>query len=270
MSLILCRQEPAKHPYYFEALGVHLYSAPEICYVIFNNPLLVMDGFVDEHLLEFMRDELDLGFLVMKLDKWRQSGEDLDELLFLILQECDYYTPAEVSRFRQQITAYRKMSPAEFAKAKADYLFSGKQYGKAVAEYERILELPKENGVDDIFLAKIYNNLGAACARLFLTDRAYLAYQKSFDLVKSSDVLKRIYYLSKWNPAIVLKDRFKTLITEDMIKGCEVDMRQAEEDAEHAESIRDLDGLFAKDPIKRLHGAGELVHQWKTEYRNMV
>lgn len=270
MSLILCRQEPAKHPYYFEALGVHLYSSQEICYVIYHNPLLVMDGFVDEHLTEFMRDELDLGFLALKLDKWRQSGEDLDELLFLILQECDYYTPAEVSRFRQQIAAYRKMSAAEFAKAKADYLFSSRQYGKAVAEYERLLELPKEEGVDDAFLARIYNNLGAACARLFLTDRAYQAYQKSFDLARSSDVLKRIYYLSKWNPSLVLKDRFKTMITDDMKISCEADMKQAEAEAEHAESVKDLDALFARDPIKRIHGAGELVRQWKTEYRNMV
>ena len=271
MSLILCRQEPAKHTYYFEGLGVHLYSSQEICYVIYNNPLLVLDGFVDDHLLDFMRDELDMGFLAMKLEKWRQSGEDPDELLFLILQECDYYNPAEISRFRQQIAAYRKMSAAEFAKAKADYLFSRKQYGKAVAEYGKILEMPpKTEGVDNEFLARIYNNLGASYARLFMTDKAFQAYVKSFDLVKSSEVLKRLCYLMKWNPALAAKDRIQSLISEDVKAECDRNMEQAEKDAEHAECIAELDELFMKDPIRRLAGAGEMVQKWKGEYRSMV
>lgn len=122
MSLILCRQEPVKHPFYFEGLGVHLYSSQELCYVIYQNPLLVLDHFVDEHLIEFIRDELEMGFMAAKLEKWQQSGEDADELLFLILTECDYYNAAEIKHFRQKIETYRKMSPHEFAKAKADYL----------------------------------------------------------------------------------------------------------------------------------------------------
>ena len=48
MSLILCRQEPVRHPFYIERLGVHIASSQELCYVIYQNPLLVLDGFVDE------------------------------------------------------------------------------------------------------------------------------------------------------------------------------------------------------------------------------
>lgn len=270
MSLILCRQEPVKHPFYFEGLGVHLYSSQELCYVIYQNPLLVLDHFVDEHLIEFIRDELEMGFMAAKLEKWQQSGEDADELLFLILTECDYYNAAEIKHFRQKIETYRKMSPHEFAKAKADYLFTRRQYGKAVAEYEGILEMPKESSADDVFYAKIYNNLGAAYARLFSMEKAYQAYQKSFDLAKSGDVLKRIYYLSKWNPNLVLKDRFRTLITEDIKTGWDEEMKNAEEAAEKAESLEKLEELFLKDPIKRMKGAADMVKSWKGEYRNMI
>ena len=42
MSLILCRQEPVKIPLYIEDLGIHIYSSQELCYVIYNNPLLVL------------------------------------------------------------------------------------------------------------------------------------------------------------------------------------------------------------------------------------
>ena len=55
MSLILCRQEPVTVPLYIEDLGIHLYSSQELCYVIYNNPLLVLEGFIDKRLTEFLR-----------------------------------------------------------------------------------------------------------------------------------------------------------------------------------------------------------------------
>lgn len=270
MSLILCRQEPVKHPFYFEGLGVRLYSSQELCYAIYNNPLLVMDGFVDKNLIDFIRDDLDMAFLAMKLEKWQLSGEEPDELLAIILHECDYYQAAQVSRFKQQVAAYRRLSEAEFLKTKADYLFSGKQYGKAVAEYHKIIELPKANHADDDFLAKIYNNLGAAYARLFMTDKAYQSYQKSFDLKKNSEVLKRICHLARWNRALVINERFQALINDELKQECEIERERAEEMAGKADSLLKLEDLFQKDPIKRFLGAGELVQKWKQEYRNIL
>ena len=55
MSLILCRQEPVTVPLYIEDLGIHLYSSQELCYVIYNNPLLVLEGFIDKRLTEYLR-----------------------------------------------------------------------------------------------------------------------------------------------------------------------------------------------------------------------
>ncbi|MEY8353813.1 hypothetical protein AALB39_10695 [Lachnospiraceae bacterium 54-53] len=270
MSLYLCRQEPVKHPFYFEGLGVRLYSSQELCYVIYNNPLLVMDGFVDKNLLLFIRDDLDMPFLAAKLEKWQQSGEEEDELLAVILHECDYYNAAEVSRFRQRLTGYRRLPAAEFLKEKADFLFSGKQYGKAAAEYRKVFELPGTERGEGAFQAKIYNNLGAAYARLFMTEKACQAYQKSFDLVKSNDVLKRICHLSRWNGGLALNERFQALMTDELKQECESEREKADEAAAGADSLLELEDLFRKDPIKRFQGAGELVRKWKQEYRNIM
>ena len=38
MSLILCRQEPVKHPYYIDVLGIHIHSSQELCYIVYNHP----------------------------------------------------------------------------------------------------------------------------------------------------------------------------------------------------------------------------------------
>ena len=35
MSLILCRQEPVKHPYYIDVLGIHIHSSQELCYIVY-------------------------------------------------------------------------------------------------------------------------------------------------------------------------------------------------------------------------------------------
>ena len=132
MSLLLCRQEHVKRPYFMESMGIHLYSSQELSYVIFNHPMLVLDGFVDERLLAFLREELNQGFLALKLERWLKSGENPDEALMIILQECDYYSMAEVGRFRQMAATLRKKHPAEFMCMKADELFSLRQYGRAV------------------------------------------------------------------------------------------------------------------------------------------
>ena len=46
MSLLLCRLEPVRHPFEVPELGIRLYSSQELCYVIYENPLLVMEDFV--------------------------------------------------------------------------------------------------------------------------------------------------------------------------------------------------------------------------------
>lgn len=52
---------------------VHLYSSQELAYVIYHYPLLVMDHLVDDRLLDFLREELNLGFLALKLENWKKK-----------------------------------------------------------------------------------------------------------------------------------------------------------------------------------------------------
>lgn len=68
MSLLLCRREKVKHPFYIEVLGIHIYSSQELCYVIYHHPLLVMNDFVDASLFFFVKMSWDLAFLQ---DAWK-------------------------------------------------------------------------------------------------------------------------------------------------------------------------------------------------------
>ncbi|MDF2887528.1 MAG: hypothetical protein K0R23_1913 [Lacrimispora sp.] len=270
MSLILCRQEPVKRPFYFEYLGIRIFSSQELCYVIYNHPLLVIDGFVNESLLEFIREDLDMAFFAAKLEKLKKSGEDEDELLAMILYECDYYSAVEVGRFRRQLTAFRRLTESELLKQKADFLFLKRQYGKAVSIYLRILDMARMDRGSDGFTAKVYNNLGSTYARLFLMDKSCKAYEKSFDLVNNEEVLKKICHLSQWNATVSPGERFLALMTEELKQTCRDEREMANETAGKAKSLLELENLFHKDPVKRFQGAGELVSNWKKEYRNIM
>ena len=43
-------------------------------------------------------------------------------------------------------------------------MFRARQYGKAAQRYSKVLEYPADKQVNDAFLAKVYNNLGASYA----------------------------------------------------------------------------------------------------------
>ena len=107
MSLILCRQEPVTVPLYIEDLGIHIYSSQELCYVIYNNPLLVLEGFIDKRLTEFLRSELRMPFLAERVEKWMDSHGATEEILYLILKECNYYTPKEQAAYRQTVNGLK-------------------------------------------------------------------------------------------------------------------------------------------------------------------
>lgn len=270
MSLLLCRQENVSHPYYAENLGIHLYSSQELSYVIYNYPLMVLDGFVGDGLLEFLRDELNQGFLALKLERWQKSSEDPDECLIMILQECDYYNGAEINRYRQQLTAIRKKHPAEYRKLKADELFSMRQYGRAVKLYKELLDYPADSYVDETFEGRIWNNLGSCYARMFRFDQAYEAYEKSYSRNSQPQILEKLYCLTKLDGRLKLGDRFQSLITDEMRQVWDGDFEDARQKAEEADSLRQLDELFKRDSIKRQAGEAKLLHRLKQEYRAMV
>ncbi len=270
MSLMVCRQEPVKNPYYIEALGVRIWSSAELSYVICHNPLFVMDGFVDEHLTAFIREELDMEALAARLDKWMGKKGDSDQMLFLILSECGYCSSSEQTQFRHEVASLRKLPGAEYARQKGNDLFFRKQYGKAAAIYEKILELPKGGAVTDELLEKVWTSLGCAQARMFQFSKAWTSFSKAYECCKSEDVLKRMYYLSRTGEGITGKNYRLPPVNEMQKEKWEKEIEEAGERAKSSEGILKLEGLFEQEPDKRMAGAAKLVKKWKQEYRSMV
>ena len=81
MSVIVCGQKRAQRPFYLEELGINIYSCQEFCYVVYHHPLLFMDGIMDQSLVDFIRDEFDMGFVAARLEQRIKSGERQEDIL---------------------------------------------------------------------------------------------------------------------------------------------------------------------------------------------
>lgn len=270
MSLLLCRRGPVKHPLYIEVLGIHIYSSQELCYVICNHPLLVMDGFVGKALYSFVKNELGMGFVAGRMEKLSETGSRPEEALYLFLTECDYCTEKESQRFRQTAAAYRSLPAPRYEKAVADYLFGKKQYGRASVRYEKLLAETEEKKEDPAFMGALYQSLGAAYAQMFQFHRAYRAYDKAYGLDHDREVLKRIYFLSVLAPELEAADTYGPLFKPEFKGAWEEELRQARTDGEQAEEVRGLRTLMKRDMPYRMEGAARIVGRWKSEYRKMV
>lgn len=270
MSLILCRPEPVKHPYYIERLGLHISSSQELCYVIYHYPMLAMGDFVDDSLIQFIREELDQTFLAGKLAAWKRSNEDPDEMLIMILQECYYYTAKEIQAFRQKMLTYRRMNKAEFMKAKADSYFELKQYGAAIHYYEEILENWRLKSLSDEFTAAVWNNIGASYAGIFWFEKAMTAYDMSYNFKKETDTLKRMYQLTLFNPELKIKERYRALMSEEQMTAWKKEFETAMKEAGETEKMSELERLFEREAASRAAGTAELLNRWKREYRMML
>lgn len=269
MSVVVCRQKRANRPYYLEGLGVNIYTCQELCYAIYHHPLLFVDGIVNQALLDFIRDEFDMGFVVARMEQRMKSGEKPEEVLFVFMQECHYYTTGELNKLRQTMTVLRRLPAFEYAKRKADYLVQFKQYGRAIAGYEEILAEDDERA-DDQFLSRVWNNLAACYARVFQFGKAMEAYDKAYEKRKDLIILERMYHLTKLNPGMELKERYRSVVSGELMEKWDKDFEKARGQAKEAQEVKQIRRLFEKDSVKRMEGAAKLVEEWKQEYRGMA
>lgn len=270
MSLLLCRQEPVTTPFYIEELGLHIYSSQELCYVIYHHPLLVMEHFVDERLTSFIRSQLRMPFLAERLEKWLEGRGASDELLILILQECFYYSPQEQTRYRQELNILRKLPEEEFKKRRADYFYELKLYGKAMAMYERILDLGKEKTLPAKLAGQIWNNIAACYTKLFCYQKAMHAYDCAYCEDAGPEYVKQMFLLTLMEPEIEIKEKYRELMSEADKETWREEAAAVQKEAGQEGAVTRIRQLFEKDPIKRAAGASELINQWKLEYRRMI
>ena len=168
----------AKTPYYLEGLGVRVYSAEELCYVLKEDAFFLDRSIVDRKLIRWIEEELMLPKLAAALYPLLQKKTDPGTFAGIILQYVHLY---ENDIIKKTESVYREgagLSPFEKQKNRVDHLLSDGRYRTAVREYDKLLkELPEE---EKLLSTAIYHNKGVAFSRLFWYEKAAEMFEEAY------------------------------------------------------------------------------------------
>ena len=95
------------------------------------------------------------------------------------------------------------------------YLFSQKQYGKALQKYEKLTEEGERKKGEEAFWSQVYQNLGAACAQMFQFSRAYKAYDTAYGLKEEDQILEKIYFLTCFAPGLSIDEAMRLFLSQN-------------------------------------------------------
>ncbi len=268
MGLILCEKKDCDKPLYIEDLNINIYSLEELCYLIYDNPILVMEDFIDRDLFAFLSDSLGLENLSAWLMKIYKERKLHDEILYYILEYSGFYTRGELARYKNNVDKMRKLPKSEYFKMQADYMFGIHKYGKAVSIYERIPKLPKDKHLHPKFLGAVYNNLAGAYANMFKFEEAYLHYGLAYECLHDENILMKMYFLEKLGAES--REDFSALVSSADIDRWNHAFIAQKDEAERSERIQELREIFRLDSRRRAELMKQRLSALKQEYRTMI
>lgn len=270
MGLILCSKNEAKKPYFIEELSVNIYSIEELCYIIYEHPLLVIDNFLSPGLIEFIKTDLNMSILGAQLDKMKQERHAEDSMLIYILEFTEIYKNSEISRYRSELNNFRKLKKADYLKEKADYMFRLRRYGKAIRYYKAVIKMSVEKNPRDKLLAKTYHSVASAFANLFMFDKAYEYYVQAYNILGDKHILKRLYLLSYLDRREEIRLKYSESLGADIMQYWDEEFNQTVTKVMQAINKEEIDNIFKKDPIKLRKLLIEEISKFKVDYRNMI
>ena len=268
-GFIVCGRPLAKKPYYIQEAGLHIYSEQELCYYIYNNLMMIDDGFVNDRLIRFLETELGMDELPRKLCKWK-GKMSTSQLLLVIMQAVDYYGPEELEEFRARLEEKEQARPYDLLKSRADYMVRQKHYPKAIEIYDHILEQEKEWTVPREIMGKLWHNRGLAQIGMFWMQEAADSLVRAYGLLQDSDILKELFYLRLLEPGVVFSDEISLLIPAQQQYRWREEYDVYDKQAANSPQVRRIDSAMKKERYQKKDETERILTEWKQEYREMV
>lgn len=265
-KMILCRGRQTDKPLVIEGTGMRLYTAEELCYYIYNNIYLIGQNFINDRLIEFLRQtgEEELSERIRSLSE-KKAG--LAEMLVTILKTVDYYSVPDIEKLRETLNTLGRQNVCERLKARGDGYLANECFFSAVKCYESIINEYKGNGLSGSEYAKVYHNLGTAYARMFMYKIAAKYYDEAYKIGQHEE--SRKCYIA----AGILADRNSEPVNVDATEDEYVINREIEtlmDNARYSDEYRQIEQIEAlkqQGMMKEFNDAidSELI-KWKNDY----
>ena len=250
---ILCQTKKAETPYYIENISTNIYSLEELCYYFYHNLYLVDHSILNEGLLIWIQDELNLPKLAAKLRAKLGKFSSIEDFLYPVFKEINYLTYEELKGLNSRIQKLDKESPLVREKEKGDALAENGMYVHAIRAYQDLLKQEDMEEVREGFRENVYHNLGCAYSYLFQMEKALECFLKAYEEHHSRSALKT-YLLA-----------FHSIRTP-----IEYESRAAElgADREVLDEIRNALAHFARQPRVHVHNRNidNMLERFTREY----
>lgn len=264
-GLILCRGEEAAKPYYMSSLGLSVYSLEELCYAIYNNIYLLGNDFVDEGLIDFIKNDVKDAWLAKELKALKAREAGLRELVITILLDVDYYTKSEVDELRTLIDNLAALGIEERLKRRADNFLLNNKFESAIKHYAAILN-EKEHNMKDDFYGNVLHNIAVCYSKLFLFEQATECFMSAYGLNQNEETLKE-YYMAAQLAGIKVDEAY---LDEQMMEACVGTMDEL------SQKIMDSEEYLEITQIAKLRADGnyteynqrlnKIFNKWKADY----
>ena len=256
-KVYLCQGRLAKNPLFISQLGIQLYSAEELCYFLVHYLNMIETSFFEsEQLYHFLSEELEMEELVSKLKRLSPKTQ-LAQMILTTVQECNYLSYVELSKFKDGLNLKSQAKPWEVMKSRADFLASEGRYYHAIGLYDSILLEHLEEEVTSDFIGRIYFNKAMAYWQLFEFENAIRQMESACRLLKNTQAMKNLYFLHLQNPDISVDIQLLNNISNESKKIWASEWKQKEQEVEEVVAQMNF-----TEPSK-------FLEEWKEEYRKM-
>lgn len=186
----------AENPLYVKELGIHIYTAEEFCYYIFNNTYLLGEDFIRQEVIDFFRVELHMPELADKIVKFYGSSADMGAVLVMIMREIGYYEENQIQQFQNRLDRMNRQSLLERSKERGDLLLDKGRFECAVQIYSQTLQMPRDLRQKPQFYGQILQHMGVAYLRMGYADEAMECLEAAYAELKREEILEQMYYLA--------------------------------------------------------------------------
>lgn len=273
-SIRICYKKRAVTPYVIPTIGKKIFTIEELCFYYWQYAHLIDENAVDDEVIEWLEDQLDLGKTAQELRNAKMHGEDITEQIRIIFASITYLDPEEESKYLEHLSAMKNMSEFERSKHRADDLVRNCRYYKAIQEYRQLLQC--EEAEDETVASGIYHNLGVAYCKMFFFREGSECFLKAFLKAPGKENLRKYKLALQLCEEPVQEDE----LVREFPSSATMDLQVYEEIGKYKQMkgrrMDEFEQLQQKkkdgNVVEYYAGVEQILHDWKDacrEYMNM-
>lgn len=273
-KLILCSGARTTRPYGFTGTGDKVYSIEELCYYLYQHPLLIEEEIVSDALIDWIGTELKLTQRSEKLHQLKRQKADVKTMVTVVLCSADYYTEYEIKSFLRTLDEIIGMPGIKRSCIKADTYLANRQYREAAAEYEKIFATQEAAALPPEEYGDLLHNLAVVKLHTSGPKEAEQLFGQAYERNRREESLcQYLYTLYLSGDEEIYLQKLEDYQVGEALRQKVEDFLEAE-----SEKVRYTEQIAALENLRRLKGngqisefyqkAGDMLYDWKLRVRH--